>query len=136
MPNIQSRDHTVFSDLIFRGDTPLSILLFLLKLQNTLNQIKEYLDMAIMPLNLQWLEVLRYKPPAGQLQTVTTKTIIEMFREANNFDMTPNEVLIICLLNTVQDKNLMIKVQEQMTEYMDWEKVRNTIIKMDRASHL
>ena len=30
----------------------------------------------------------------------------------------------------------MIKVQEQMTEHMDWEQVRNTIFKMDRALHL
>ena len=28
--------------------------------QNALHQIKENLNMAIMPLNLQWLEVLRY----------------------------------------------------------------------------
>ena len=59
-----------------------------------------------------------------------------MFGEVNGFKRTPNEVLIICLLNTIQDKNLMIKVQEQMTEHMDWEQVRNTIIKMDRASNL
>ena len=66
--------------------------------------------MAIMPLNLQQLKVLRYKPPTGQSQTMITQTIVQMFREANGFEMTSNEVLIICLLNTVQDKNLMIKV--------------------------
>ena len=104
--------------------------------QTALHQMKEYLDMAIMPLNLQQLEVVRYKPPSGQSQTVTTQTIVQMFREANAFEMTPNEVLISCLLNTIQDKNLMIKVQEQMTEHMDWEQMRNTIIKMDRTSHL
>ena len=59
-----------------------------------------------------------------------------MFQEAKSFEMTLNKVLIICLLNTFQDKNLMLKVQEQMREQMDWEQVRNTIIKMDRASHL
>ena len=92
--------------------------------------------MAIMLLNLKWLKVLRYKPPSGQSQTVTTQTIVQMFREANGFKMTPNKVLIICLVNTIQDKNLMIKVQEQMTEHMDWEQVRNKMIKMDRALHL
>ena len=48
----------------------------------------------------------------------------------------PHEVLIICLLNTIQDKNMMIKVQEQMTENMTWEEVRNIIIKIDNASRL
>ena len=32
--------------------------------QNALHQIKEYLDMAIRPLNLQCLKVLRYALPA------------------------------------------------------------------------
>ena len=59
-----------------------------------------------------------------------------MFCEVSGFDITPNEVLIICLLNTIQDKNLMIKVQEQITEDMDWEQVRNIIIKIDNASRL
>ena len=104
--------------------------------QTALHQIKEYLDMAIMPLNLQWLKILRYKPPSGQSQTLKTQTIVQMFHEVNIFEMTPHEVIIICLLNTIQDKNLMIKVQEQMTEHMNWEQVRNTIIKMDRALHL
>ena len=63
--------------------------------QNALHQIKEYLNMEVMPLNLQRLEVLRYKPPLGQSQTVTTQTIIQMFREANGFERTPNDILII-----------------------------------------
>ena len=75
--------------------------------------------MAVMPLNLQRQEVLRYKPPLGQSQTVTTQTIVQMFREVNGIVMTPDEILIICLLNMIQDKNLMIKVQEQLTEDMD-----------------
>ena len=92
--------------------------------------------MAIMPLNLQQLEVLRYSPPAGQSLTVTTQTVVQMFREANGFDITLNDILIVCLLKHYSGQNLMIKVQEQMIEHMDWEKVRNTIIRMDRASHL
>ena len=48
----------------------------------------------------------------------------------------PYKVLIICLLNTIQDKNMMMKVQEQITEHMTWEEVRNIIIKIDNASHL
>ena len=81
--------------------------------QNALHQIKEYLDMAIMPLNLQRLEVLRYSLPTRQSQTVTTQTIVQMFREANGFDLNPNEVLIICLLNIIQDKNLMIRYRNR-----------------------
>ena len=67
---------------------------------------------------------------------VTTQTIIQMFREASGFEITPNEVLVICLLNTIQDKNMMVKVQEQMTKTMTWEEVRNIIIKIDNASRL
>lgn len=104
--------------------------------QNALHQIKEYLDMAVVPLNLQRLEVLRYKPPQGQSQTVTIHIIMQMFREVNGFKLTPIMILIICLLKMIQDKNLMIKVQEQMTEDMDGEQVRNTIVQMDRALHL
>ena len=62
--------------------------------------------------------------------------IIQMFREASGFEIILNEVLIICLLNTIQDKNMMVKVQEQMTENMTWEEVRNIIIKIDNASRL
>ena len=59
-----------------------------------------------------------------------------MFRECSGFDITPNEVLVICLLNTIQDKSMMVKVQEQMTENMGWEEVRNIIMKIDNASRL
>ena len=62
--------------------------------------------------------MLRNSPPQGQLQTVTTQTIIQMFHEASGFEITPNEVLVICLLKNIQDKNLMVKVQEQMTKTM------------------
>ena len=62
--------------------------------------------------------------------------MVQIFREANSFKMTPNEIIIICLLNTIQDKNLMIKVQEQLTEDMDWEQVRNTIVKINSTSPL
>ena len=59
-----------------------------------------------------------------------------MFRECSGFNITPNEVLVICLLNTIQDKLMMVKVQEQMSEMMGWEEVRNIIIKIDNASRL
>ena len=74
--------------------------------------------MAVMPLILQRLEILCYKPPAGQSQTMTTQTLVQMFRESEGFTMTPEETLIICMLNTIQDKNMMIKVQENITEDM------------------
>ena len=60
--------------------------------------------MAVMPVNLQWFEVLRYKPPPGQSQTITTQALIQMTCKANGFDMISNEIIIICLLNTIQDK--------------------------------
>ena len=88
--------------------------------QNALHKIKEYLNMAIMSLNLQRLEVLRYSPLAGESQTVTTQTVVQMFREVKGFEMTPNEVLIICLLKNIQNKDIMKKVQQRMTEHMDW----------------
>ena len=60
--------------------------------QNALHMIKEYLNITIMPLTLQRVEVLRYSPPNGQSQTVTTQTILQMFREVNGFEITQNEV--------------------------------------------
>ena len=92
--------------------------------------------MSIMPLTLQRVKMLKYIPPSGQSQTVTTQTIIQMFREASGFEITPNKVLLICLLNTIQDKNMMVKVQEQMTKNMTGEEVRNIIIEIDNASCL
>ena len=59
-----------------------------------------------------------------------------MFWEAEGFTMTPEETLIICMLNTIQNKNMMIKVQEHITEDMLWEEVRKIIVKLDRAAHL
>ena len=64
--------------------------------------IMQYLEMAVMPLCLRRLEVLCYKPPAGQSQTVTTQTVVQMFREARMWDITPDDLMTICLLNTVQ----------------------------------
>ena len=92
--------------------------------------------MAVMPLTLQRLEIWHYKPPAGQSQTMTTQTLVQMFHEAECFAITPEETLIICMLNTITDKQLMVKVQENITEGMEWTEVRNVIIKLDRAAHL
>ena len=66
--------------------------------------------MVVMPLTLQQLEMLRYKPPAGQSQTMTTQSLVQMFCESEGFTMTPEETLIICMLNTITDKQLMVKV--------------------------
>ena len=92
--------------------------------------------MAVMPLTLQRLEMLHYKAPAGQSQTMTTQTLVQMFRESEGFTMTPEETLIICMLNTITDKQLMVKVNENIVEGMDWTEVRNVIVKLDRAAHL
>merc|ERR1712115_389671 len=61
---------------------------------------------------------------------------LQMFCECSGFEITPTEVLIIYLLNTIQEKSVLIKVQEQITETSTWEEVRNLIVKIDNASHL
>ena len=92
--------------------------------------------MAVIPLTLQRLEMLCYKPPAGQSQTMTTQTLVQMFGESEAFTMTREETLIICMLNTITDKQLMVKVQENITEDMEWTEVRNVIVNLDRGAHL
>ena len=101
---------------------------------NALFLIKDYMTSWVMPLTLQRIEFLRYSPPQGQSQSATTQTIIQMFRECNGFEITPAEVLIICLLHTIQEKSVLIKVQEQITETSTWEEVRNLIVKIDNTS--
>ena len=39
-------------------------------------------------------------------------------------------------MNTIKDKVTKVKLQEQMTENIGWEEVRNIIIIIDNASHL
>ena len=82
---------------------------------NTLFQIKDYMKSSVMPLTLQRIELLHYSPLQGQSLSATMQTIIQMFRECS-FEITPAEVLIICLLNTIQEKSVLKKVQEQITE--------------------
>ena len=94
------------------------------------------MNLSVMSLTLQRVEMLRYSPPQGQSQSTTTQTIIQMFRECSGFNIIPNDVLIIYLLNTIQGKLMMVKVLEQMKENMGLEEVRNIIIKIDNASHL
>ena len=50
--------------------------------------------------------------------------------------MTPEETLIIVMLNTITSKELMVKVNENLRDDMRWEDVRNIIVKLDRAAHL
>merc|ERR1712240_880113 len=50
--------------------------------------------------------------------------------------MIPEETLIICMVNTITYKQLMIKVNENIVEGMDWTEVRNVTVKLDRAAHL
>ena len=89
-----------------------------------------------MPLTLQRIELLRYSLPQGQSQSATTQTIVELFRSCDGFAITPEEVLIICLLNTIQEKSVLIKVQEQISETTTWEHVRNLIVKIDNTSRI
>ena len=62
--------------------------------------------------------------------------IIQLFRECDGFTITPEEVLVICLLNMIQEKSVLIKVQEQITEDSTWEEVRNLIVKIDSTSRI
>ena len=59
-----------------------------------------------------------------------------MFPDCEGFAMTPKQTLIICMLNTITDKALMVKVIENLQEGMTWMEVRNIIVKLDRAAHL
>ena len=104
--------------------------------QNVLHLIKEYMNNSVMPLTLQRVEMLHYSLPQGQSQWATTQTIIQIFRKCNGFTITPQEVLIICLLNTIQKKTILVKVQGQMMETLTWEVVRNIIIKINKALRL
>ena len=75
-------------------------------------EIRAYMTLSVMPLTLQRLDLFRYTPPPGQSQSATTQTIVELFRNCEGFSITPDEVLIICLLNTIQEKSVLVKVQE------------------------
>merc|ERR1712163_101734 len=90
-----------------------------------IHEIRTYLDDAVIPLTLQRLEMLQYKPPSGQSQTVPTQHLIQMFRECEGFAMTPEETLIICMLNIITNKDLMVKVNKNLTDDMTWMDVRN-----------
>merc|ERR1712112_61441 len=50
--------------------------------------------------------------------------------------MGPEEVLIICLLNTIQEKSVLVKVQEAIDSKTTWETVRNLIVKIDSTSRI
>ena len=74
--------------------------------------IRAYMTSSVMPLTLQRLDLFRYSPPQGQSQSATTQTVVELFRNCEGFSITPEEVLIICLLNTIQEMRVLVKVQE------------------------
>merc|ERR1712121_319292 len=85
---------------------------------------------------LQRLDLFRYSPPQGQSQSATTQTVVELFRNCDGFTITPEEVLIICLLNTIQEKSVLVKVQEAIDSTTTWETVRNLIVKIDSTSRI
>merc|ERR1712163_101174 len=78
----------------------------------------------------------RDSPPPGQSQLATTQTVVELFRDCDGFTITPEEVLIICLLNTIQEKSVLVKVQEAINSTTTWERVRNLIVKIDSTSRI
>merc|ERR1712208_232596 len=91
---------------------------------------------SVMPLTLQRLDLFRYSPPQGQSQSAPTQTVVELFRNCDSFKIKPEEVLIICLLNTIQEKSVLIKVQEAIDSTTTWETVRNLIVKIDSTSRI
>merc|ERR1712089_31313 len=101
-----------------------------------LHDIKAYMVSSVMPLTLQRLDLFRYSPPQGQSQSATTQTVVELFRNCDGFKIKPEEVLIICLLNTIQEKSVLIKVQEAIDSTTTWETVRNLIVKIDSTSRI
>ena len=60
--------------------------------QEALYDIKKYLDKAVMPLTLRQLEVIRYRPPAGTSQTQAVQTMLQMYREAEYWRITPEQL--------------------------------------------
>merc|ERR1712120_19344 len=101
-----------------------------------LYDIKNYMASSVMQLTLQRLDLLRHSPPQGQSQSQTTQTVVELFRNCDGFNIKPEEVLIICLLNTIQEKSVLIKVQEAIDATTSWETVRNMIVKIDSTSRI
>merc|ERR1712120_18596 len=101
-----------------------------------LYDIKNYMASSVMQLTLQRLDLLRYSPPQGQSQSQTTQTVVELFRNCDGFNIKPEEVLIICLLNTIQEKSVLIKVQEAIDVTTSWEAVKNMIVKIDSTSRI
>merc|ERR1711954_584928 len=101
-----------------------------------LYDIKAYMVSSVMPLTLQRLDLFRYSPPQGQSQSATTQTVVELFRNCDGFTITPEEVLIICLLNTIQEKSVLVKVEEAIDSTTTWETVRNLIVKIDSTSRI
>ena len=99
-------------------------------------EIRAYMMSSVMPLTLQRLDLFRYSPPPGQSQSATTQTVVELFHNCEGFLITPEEVLIICLLNTIQEKSVLVKVQEAIDSKTTWETVRNLIVKIDSTSRI
>ena len=84
-----------------------------------IHEIKTYLNEAVIPLTLQHLEMLRYKPPSVQSQTLTTQHLIQMFRECEGFAMTPEETMMMTLINqghsNSKSRNLSFKKHNKST---------------------
>ena len=70
--------------------------------------------------------MVRYRPPQGQSQTLTTQMVIQMFQEAQFWDVVPEQIMKVILLNTIQTTEMMTKVQERLKEAEDWEVVKHT----------
>ena len=89
-----------------------------------------------MPLTLRRLEVIRFKPPPGMSQTQTVQTVLQMYRDAEYWKITPEQLCKVFLLNSIQTENTMVKVNEQLEETDEWTEVRDYIITVDRAEAL
>ena len=101
-----------------------------------IHAMKQYLDKAVMPLTLRQLEVIRYKPAQGTSQTQAVQTMLQMFRDADYWAITPEQLCKVFLLNTIMTDSMMVKVNEKLEETDDWSDVKDHIITVDRAEAL
>merc|ERR1712112_135203 len=72
----------------------------------------------------------------GMSQTQTVQTVLQMYRDADYWKITPEELCKVFLLNSVQTENTMVKVNEQLEETDEWNQVGDYIITVDRAEAL
>ena len=62
--------------------------------------------------------------------------MLQMYRDAEYWNITPEQLCKVLLLNSIQTDSMMTKVNEKLEETDDWEIVKDHIITLDRAAAL